>query len=967
MIEDILKTKIEKINEALAWIRDNRPEDYDQKFQQLVECRRTLKKIASAAENNPGIAAFGKSQVGKSYLISCLLQDNGKPFMVKTSTKAYDFVFDINPPSDEGGGRESTGVVSRFSSFKRHPDLYNRDLPVLIRTFSVADVVTILADSYFNDFSDYSSIGESELKQLSKDLTDKYSAKAPIAGSPLCADDMLYIKDYFKKHINNAQAINKSVFFDRLALVIDRVPINEYASIFSTLWNNNECLTMLFNKLIETLRTFSFAKYIYLPIESVLHEGVRENTIMSVQCLRQLFIDDTQHTTDAYICEDGQFIKRASDMPKSALCAICSEVVFKIEDEFLKSTGHYDLEGIAEDVKARLNLNGVDMDMLTDNDLLDFPGARSREQEILTKLSKGNVLDFFLRGKVAYLFNKYNENMGINILLYCHHNKDNDVTNLFHLLEEWVNNYVGHDPEERRRKLEQTKISPLFYIGTMFNLDMTLGVGAQDTESAISQRWKGRFDTVMNGQCFHRHSVDWIKNWTAQGEDFKNSYVLRDYKFSGRKSGLYAGFEETNPKRETSMIMSKEYYDRMRRTFINDPYVKQYFNDPALSWDVAASINNDGALYIIERLAEVASRMESAREKDFERILGKVSNKAYEIIKDYHISTDIDEILNTNIRKARSIFREMDFTCNSDNYYFGHLIQALQFTETESYKAIHKIMQSPEINEKVNDFKDYEIIRNSCKNSGHPITDNLKPAEKWQCVMITYGMSTREEAEDYLKRKGVEPEKLFSGTYKRKLNSCIIGDTVFQNWCDSIRSVDFLNEFTNDSGFDGTVMNYLIDDIISTAEELHINDMMADSIAGYVNVVNIHTANEYLLADILASCINDFVLDFGFKYMSDTDKENVKEKCRKFSLPAFNYIEKVLPPTFEEAELTELFNEMSTNPKALLPSFDDNYNKWMEYMFISFVAHLDIPKNYDHDANVAIASIIESIKGGINN
>ena len=87
----------------------------------------------------------------------------------------------------------------------------------------------------------------------------------------------------------------------------------------------------------------------------------------------------------------------------------------------------------------------------------------------------------------------------------------------------------------------------------------------------------------------------------------------------------------------------------------------------------------------------------------------------------------------------------------------------------------------------------------------------------------------------------------------------------------------------------------------------------------------------------------------------------------QFSLPAFNYIEKVLPPTFEEAELTELFNEMSTNPKALLPSFDDNYNKWMEYMFISFVAHLDIPKNYDHDANVAIASIIESIKGGINN
>lgn len=960
MIEEILHNKIEKINEALAWIKDNRPDDYNQKFQQLVECRRTLKTIANAAENNPGIAAFGKSQVGKSYLISCLLQDNGKPFLVKSGNQSYDFVFDINPPSEEGGGRESTGVVSRFSSFKRHPDLYNRDLPVLIRTFTVADVVTILADSYYNDFSDYLQYGEDEIKQLSKDFINKYSTKATVLGAPLCADDMLFVKDYFKKHIHHASSINKSAFFDRLSMIIDRVPVNEYASIFSNLWHNNEHFTMLFNKLLDTLRAFSFAKYIYLPIESVLHKGVRENTIMSVQCLKQLFINDSQFKTDAYTFENGQYIKRASNMPKSELCAICAEAMFKIEDEFLKSTGRYDLTGIGEDVKARVNQNGVNMDMLTDNDLLDFPGARSREQEKVEKLGKGNILDFFLRGKVAYLFNKYNENMGINILLYCHHNKDNDVTNLYSLLEEWVNNYVGRDPEERRRKLEQTKISPLFYIGTMFNLDMTLGVGASSTEEAIAQRWKGRFETVMNGQCFHRHSVDWIKNWTAPGEDFKNSYVLRDYKFSGPKSGLYAGFEES--KHETSMLMDKNYYDRMRKTFINDTYVKQFFDDPALSWDVAATINNDGALYIIEQLAEVASRMEAARESDFARTMGKVSEKAYDFIKDYHISTDIDEILQTNIRKAKSIFREMDFTCNTDNYYFGHLIQALQFTEAESYRAIHKIMQSPEINSKVNDFKDYEIIRNSCKNSGHPLLDNLKIPEKWNCVMQTYGMTTREEAEEYLKRKGVDSEKLFSGEYKRKLNSCIIGDTVFQAWCDSIRSVDFLNEFTGENGFDGAVMNYLIDDLINTADQLHISDMMAESIAGYVNVVNIHTASEYLLADILASRINDFVLDFGFKYMTDEDKQNAREKCEKFRLPAFNYIEKVLPPTFEEAELTELFNEMSTNPKALLPSFDDNYNKWMEYMFISFVAHLDIPKGYDHDANIAIAAIMESIK-----
>ena len=73
MLQEI-RNQIDNINQSLAWIRKNKEEDYYQRFLQLVDNRRTLKKIESAIANNPGIAAFGKSQVGKSYLISCLLQ-----------------------------------------------------------------------------------------------------------------------------------------------------------------------------------------------------------------------------------------------------------------------------------------------------------------------------------------------------------------------------------------------------------------------------------------------------------------------------------------------------------------------------------------------------------------------------------------------------------------------------------------------------------------------------------------------------------------------------------------------------------------------------------------------------------------------------------------------------------------------------------------------------------------------------
>ena len=79
-MRQIIKSQIQNINDALEWVKKNRPNDYAQKFLQLVEYRKVLKQIAAAEEDNPGIAAFGKSQVGKSYLISCLLQDNdGNP------------------------------------------------------------------------------------------------------------------------------------------------------------------------------------------------------------------------------------------------------------------------------------------------------------------------------------------------------------------------------------------------------------------------------------------------------------------------------------------------------------------------------------------------------------------------------------------------------------------------------------------------------------------------------------------------------------------------------------------------------------------------------------------------------------------------------------------------------------------------------------------------------------------------
>lgn len=956
---DKIKKQIENINNSIEWIKKNKPQDFDQKFVQLIELRRALRKVLLASNNNPGIAAFGKSQVGKSYLISCLLQDNGKPFMVKAGDELHNFVYKINPPSDNGGGKESTGVITRFSSFNREPKRYCEKYPVLVKAFSVIDLLLVLADSYFNDFADYVVIDEEYIESLCAKWKEQYSNAPILKNSPVKSDDMLFAKFYFNKYIHKAHTLNKVPIFDRLTMLIERIPATDYPAIFSCLWNNEDEFNNVFIRLLTTLQTFNFAEYIYLPIESVLHKDVKENTIMSVQCLKQLFEMPEAHTTDAYIKKGDEYEKCASNMSKSELCAICSEVVFKIEEDFLSSTQSYAWKNMELDTQNKVSHSPVELKMLRTNDLLDFPGARSREAEKLSKLSSSTIMDFFLRGKVAYLFNKYNEEMYINILLYCHHNKDNDVTYLYNLLESWVHNYVGKTPSERLRKIKIAHKSPLFYIGTMFNLDMELQPGkveSEQTEETIDQTWIGRFETILNRQCFHRETTDWVKNWTADGVDFKNSYVLRDYKFSEK---IYNGFEENGA--ETSRRISESFYKKLRSSFIKDKYVQNLFEEPNISWDVAASMNNDGALYILENLADVAIQMDATREKDFSNVLYNVTNKLTSIMKDYYISTNADEILESNVRKAKSIFREMDFTCNTDNYFFGHLIQALQLKETESYREVHRVMQSTQLNNTVNSFQEYEIIRSSCRKAGYPIEEANEETDKWDCIIKTYGFFNKEEAETFFERKSIDIQKLFTGSYRRKLNSCIIADAVFEKWCSSIKSVDFLNEFANEDSFDTAVMSNLVDELITTANSFNIRDRLADSIAEYVNVVSLHTANENLLADMLASIINNFVLDFGFDWLSDDDKVKARKTCEKYNIPAFKYITKELPATFDETALTAMFNEMSSNPKALLPSFEDNYNKWLEYMFISFVAHLDMP-DIDPEANNMIKMLLDSIK-----
>jgi hypothetical protein len=962
-----IQNQIENINRAIAWVKKNRPNEYENKFLELVEERRKLRLIADAAENNPAIAAYGVSQVGKSYLVNSMLQKNGERFMLKANGKSYNFIEEMNPKTKN---TEATGVVTRFTSFSNNANFYSEDYPILMRCLSVSDIILILCEGYYNDVRDYTTSSETEISSLSEALYEKYKNLPSNPLSPIQPDDVLTIQAYFVQHINNAQVFLHTSFFKAISLVADRIPSNDWLEVFSTLWNKNPYQTKLFTKLTSTLAKFNYAKYVYLTPDALLHNGINENTVMSVQCLNQLFSESPEYFTDVYL-RNGETYTKLQHLTKSEVCAVCAEVMVKVDTEYLDNEGEYYYESMGSDVsnelkKFRKSLTDgkVDRAVLKSNDILDFPGSRSRTKETLETLSSGLLLtNVYLRGKVAFLFNMYNESRKINILLYCHHGEKNEVADIPILLKNWIMNNVGETMEKRRKTIESTaNISPLFYIGTKFNIDMELSTeDIANSDNALRERWNARFNKVLYKECFNvEGNMDAEKrkifmNWTRPDEYFKNSYILRDFKYSGPLASKLYDNENTSSAR---MTISEDYYRRMRNTYIENDNVRMFFADPALSWDVCASLNNDGALYIIDNLLKIAKTMQEAREIQFKDVCAQSIKRVYNSIKDYYISDDTTEILKVNIRKANSIFRELEFTCQSQPEYLGHLLKALQLTESESYKRVHHLI--PTLTSKVTgdeEIKDYELIRKRCGG----FEDCKNEDDIWNKIIECYHFADREEAEEYLINRGVEIQKLIARNHLSRKNSAIITHDLVRLWQSNIQNVQFMSRYSGKGLMDEIIMTNLVACLIDTANAIHLSTHIENEIADYVDVISVSNINEDLVADMVATKISDFVMDFGFSYLKAEAVATSKRVAKDQHLPCFDWIERERKENFAEDEMTSMMDDILSSYDRYTPAYEAQYNKWLEYMYIAFISNIQVP-NYDVEANNKLKEILSTIK-----
>ena len=99
---------------------------------------------------------------------------------------------------------------------------------------------------------------------------------------------------------------------------------------------------------------------------------------------------------------------------------------------------------------------------MSDTDLLDFPGTRNRfTYDLANYLEAGEspLAQLFLRGKVAYLFDRYVAEQELTSMLLCIGDGNMEAKDLPGLIDRWVVATHGATPEERMRPPDASSFS----------------------------------------------------------------------------------------------------------------------------------------------------------------------------------------------------------------------------------------------------------------------------------------------------------------------------------------------------------------------------------------------------------------------------------------------------------------------------------------------------------------------------
>ena len=923
-----IEQQLSILGDGINWVKNNLKGERNQSaYSKLVEQRRKLKKIKNAISLNPAVVLYGASQCGKSHLASSLLSFDNKSLEIIVNEErqpaSVPFLTHLNPQGDG----EATGLITRFT-IQKVSSIEN--FSVKVRLMSVKDIILMLCEGYYNDVTKRQPVNTTEIESV---LQSSSKNSLSFAQCLLEEDDIWDIKDYFYKHISQ-DVFNNLItthYFERVASFIEFISKDNWTEIISILWNNDQIFTQLWEQYLFYYSQIDFVNEIYISIDALLNNTDEPNTLLNVGWLDVLNTNKTQITLCYYL---GDTIKKKS-FSKAFLAALGAEVILQISPELQN-----------------------EKPFLKDVDILDFPGARGKENAVAVT---GDTMPMILRrGKVSYYFNKYSANREINTLLFCFEPDNFEAKPMGDRLESWIKDMIGDSPTQRQERLANYKISPLFFIGTKFNNQLELKTTDRaDNKGSLNERWIKWFEThLLNSIITPTNS--WFDNWTESQKHFNNIFLLRDFRystkiFSGWTSHGGCEIEENVPQDYS------EFRKDLRTSFIENTFVKQHFNDPSVCWDEAAMVNKDGSDLIIEKLSASAAVMKDARYNNFLNDISCIKSIIVsELVKYYH-DENSDNNLSTAKRLAGEAQASLDIAFGRDPYFFGKMMQCFVLNEGNIYNVFHQEFQNTNLQEK-KDFSKYVYVR--MKAVG--LSPKNEFAENLSILARAYEM-TPEDCQKYFESREFDLNELFAGTDEGMKN-------ISQSLAELLESYFFIDWLKGSqyaaltSLLDVATLDSILEMLQALYKKLDMTQYVAYSIRQYVDKfgTNVDEIQE-MIADMCAEILNKFISSIGYLYLSEDAVVALKEANQQKNLGLVFMEDEIKEETISPSTIASIFEVMDD-----LETLKNNLNcerlkyipgvisrkTWSELLKIGFIQTQDIP-NYDVVANHELGGIIQ--------
>ncbi|MDY0168222.1 MAG: virulence factor SrfC family protein [Thermoguttaceae bacterium] len=702
---------------------------------EVLQLRRLAGSLYTSAKVPVAAAVYGPSQVGKSLFVGQVLKPHSENFCPVGGDetlgppayyKELSFDTDLNP---QCGSNEATALVTRFTTKDRIGTGVSPEYPVMVRALTRVEWLRVLARGFHVECKTPDRTWQQgELEELFQDLHRQFP------GSEVNRKWRMDILDAF----SYMRYVDRRGFQAKEAILngfLTRYPLSEdgyVTAVAALFWDSWDSLTALFQRIASFLARITLGDHD--PAIFSGWAGVRfllDSQRAKVHERRNSKVWQRVDWADLYLVEKDKY--------------------FVLDYRPGTGAGREELEtiqaGMLELAMPVLphRLNDDWRRVIEQMDFLDIPGMRAgRQGAEQGKRTAADTLEeqmeIIKRGKVAYLFERYTDELQIQTLLLLSRGGNLEVTSqMKHHIDKWGRARYGEKSWPSRVRDEV----PALFVG-MTGIDEEFRNRDEYADKGLYENRLGQIVDALGPV---------MNDFGGRGKPLTNCYPIR-----------YPGTWDTNEEQRQKDDPVK--WERAKKAFLESELVKTHVRSSEQRWNTAMR-DDDGGLSLISAGIRGVTTAEE-KQKQLVKQVQEVQNRLLELARDWWVDPDTNIDREKRLAAARKI------------------VDWLLANEEMVYYRVHAIQESLAVAEG-DELGVADCVETQSRRRGDPLPRQLRNfLHEW----ASSGVPKRWE--EYIKTHSeggpwLEPSDI--GAFSRYLRDYLVTEGVFDDLIERIEPV----------------------------------------------------------------------------------------------------------------------------------------------------------------------------------